>query len=88
MPTADRKLRPRRRAPPGTRPTMSWVELVIAMNRARSDDQAWKALRPDAIRSIQCRDSRNDASDAAQAFDAMRRFTPGLPPESIDHDDE
>lgn len=67
---------------------MSWVELVRAMNRARSDDRKWNALRPDAIRSIRRSDSRVDATQAAHLFDTMRKFTPGLPPEGTDDDDD
>lgn len=88
MPTADRKLRPRRRATSEGRPTLSWTELVIAMNRARADDQKWSALIPDAIRFIQRRNSRAESAGANAIFDAMRKFTPGIPPADIDDDDE
>lgn len=58
------------------------------MNRARPDDDLWNELRPAAIRSIQRSDSRIDGNEAAELFDVMRRFTPGMPPADIDDDDE
>lgn len=71
----------------GTPPVMSWVELVRAMNRACSNDDKWDALRPDAIRFIQRGNSRIDAAQADAMFNAMRKYTPGVPPAGMDEDD-
>lgn len=83
-----RKIPKRARGSSGTPPTMSWVALARAMNSARLDDHKWNALRPDAIRFIQRRNSRMDAAEANATFNAMRKYTPGVPPAGIDDDDE
>ena len=63
---------------------MSWVELVRAMNRARSNDHKWDALRPEADGFIQRGNSRIDGVQADAIFNAMRKYTPGLPAIGID----
>jgi hypothetical protein len=78
----------RSRGPSGTRPTLSWTELVVAMNHARRDENTWEKLRPAAIHSLQRGNSRLDATEASDLFSAMRKFTPGCPPASTADYDE
>lgn len=85
---AARKIPRRSRGTSGTPPVMSWVELARAMNGARGSDDAWERLRPAALRSLERSDSRIDSAQAAQLFDAMRRFTPGGPPANVNDNDE
>lgn len=67
---------------------MSWAAMARAMNQARSDNDQWDALRPDAIRFIQRRNSRIDATEANAMFNAMRKYAPGTPPGDIDDNDD
>lgn len=83
MPTADRRLRPKRANGLSAAPIATESQFQSLIRDAVSDPEAWRAVRPRCVRYLLARSSKLDGEQAARIADAFWRrpqYLPTLPP--------
>lgn len=70
--------RPRRRL--RTEPALTALQLLRKLHACGRDEQAWEALRPQALRSFAARMRPEEAQAVFEAYRRRPELLPGLPP--------